>query len=582
MINKNTLCMGCMKDKGDANMCPFCGYLNDEPLQPPYLESGTTLAGRYIVGKILRTNGESAVYLGFDTENNRVVEVREFFPGSFCSRARDGLNVAVSQGEELVYREYLNSFTEICRAVARLRNLSGIVDTYDIFELNNTAYVVTARLDGVSLRSYIRKKGSIPYETALKMFLPLIATMISAHSIGVRHFGICPDTIILTRDGRAKIIDFGINEAHLSDTEMEAQLFEGYSAIEQYSLDGKKGEWTDVYGMCASLFYTITAKDPPGAIKRSYDPKLTIPKELVQTIPVHAVTAIAGGLQVGADKRIQKMEELKTALSKGQPAVAENNGFTPAPVRQVPKREPERPRQISEVTPINQKSDGFWDKVAAVFKLDGGRKENLKYGVISCGISFVVLGLIAFAVFSIFFGDTINSDPKPKNPGVSSSVSGDDGTESGVSSVIGGDFTLYEVPDLVGKSYTAAAEAYSMFDIIKVEERFSDTVKEGVIISQNVDADVECASGTPIGVVVSRGSEYVKLPNIVSKSVSDADEMLENAGLSLGEQTEEYSDSVEAGKIIKIKGGYEVGGKVPSGSYINIVVSKGPEPAAQQ
>jgi len=581
MINRNTLCMGCMKDKGDANVCPFCGYLNDSPQQPPYLAGGTTLAGRYILGKILRTNGESAVYLGFDSETKRIIEVKEFFPKSFCSRGSDGLTVGVSRGEELVYREYLNSFLEIARAVARLRNLSGIVDTYDIFELNNTAYVVSARLEGVSLRSYIRKKGAMPYEAASKAFLPIISTMISAHTIGVHHFGICPDTIILTRDGKAKIIDFGIPEAHLSDTEIEAQLFEGYSAVEQYSLDGKKGDWTDVYGICASLFFTITAKDPPGAINRSYDPSLTIPKELVRTIPVHAVTALAGGLQVVPEKRISSLESLKKSLTVGDSQKEDDLtvGVTAPPVSE--RENSSQPRSVSKVTPIDERSEGFWDKFSGMFNLDDNRKENLKYGIISCGIAFVVLGLIAWAVFAIFFGDMINDDPDTDTQvTVSSTTESLEPTESNVSSLYSDEVVLYQVPNLKGKSFEAAIETYSMFDIIKIEEQYSDSEDEGIIISQNVEAEIECAGGTPIGVVVSKGPENVKLPKIIGKTVSDADELLTNVGLNIGEQTEEYSDDVEAGKIISIKGGYKEGSKVPNGSYINIVVSKGEEPSA--
>ena len=574
MMNRQTLCMGCMKDKGDAVVCPFCGWSNDRREQPPFLNTGLTMLNRYVIGKKLRSNGESVVYMGFDIQQKCAVEIREFFPLTLCKRNPQSGEILINPGKESVYREYLKSFLEISRSAARLGDLNNIVKTYDIFEFNHSAYVISEHTSGIPLRSYIEKKGCLPYNIASKVFIPLVSSMISAHSIGLYHFGISPDSLILTPDGKLKLPDFGLPEAHLAETELTPQLYEGYSAIEQYYVDGKKGSWTDVYSLSAVFFYMLTGKNPPPATARKNNPSLTIPKELVQSIPVYAVSAIAGGLQVVPDQRIETVERLKSSLTvksqnvpANEPTIKKASGFSGRGGEFVPAG------QETSGSAVGEKMGGFWDKITDRFNLSENRRTNLKYGLISCLVSFVILSLVAYAVFTMFFKDMVKPGTKPVDSGTVS-----DNTSQETESLPENDSVMFDVPNLSGKAYDSAVSDYSMFDIIVTGHDFSDSIAEGRIISQNVEAGSQCASGSPIGVVVSKGPSQVKIPKIIGKTVSEADEILIAAGLNLGLQTEEFSDTVEMGKIIGISGGFKEGSKVDSGSYINIVVSKGPEP----
>ena len=489
-MNRQTLCMGCMKDKGDANVCPFCGHISGQNEQPPYLNSGLTMLGRYVIGRVLRVCGESVVYIGFDLEQKCAVEIREFFPTSLCTRNPQNGEIIISSGVELVFREYLGSFLEISRAVARLRDLSGVVGIYDIFEFNHSAYVISEHIEGITLRRYIEQNGYMSFNAANKLFVPVVSTMISAHSIGVYHFGISPDTLLVTPDGKLKILDFGLPEAHLSDTEIPAQLFDGYSAIEQYSLDGKKGSWTDVYGLSAVLFFMLTAKNPPSAVQRAYNPSLTIPKELVQSIPVYAVSAIAGGLQVQSEQRIETVERLKSSLTvktaTPEPTVKKTTGFVGG-AAEIPTEK--KPSAFAE------KFNGFWAVVAEKLNIDENKRTNLKYALISCAVSFLILSLIGYAIFSLFIKD-IDTDNEASG-GPSTIVS--DTTESDVSSLVTDTAIMHQVPDLKGKAYDVAVSDYSMFDLLIMGEEYSDSIAAGKIISQNVEPATECAQGSPIG-----------------------------------------------------------------------------------
>ncbi|MDR1563846.1 MAG: protein kinase, partial [Oscillospiraceae bacterium] len=284
-----------MKDKKDATECPFCGYRVGTPAEAPQLEPGTILLDRYLIGKALNQNGEGVSYISYDITQRKTIEIREFLPSSLCERELGQANVTVKAELKEVYRDYLADFLETARALVRLKEVASIVPVLDIFELNKTAYVVYRHYEGVTLFEAIshNKNSRIPWNDAAKIFKPVVSSIVAAHAIGLMHFGLSPHTILLTSDGSLKITGFGIPEAYLHETEIDAEPIDGFAAIEQYSIDGRKGKWTDVYGLSATLFFMVTGLTPPDAIKRSYDPSLNIPKDLAMSLPTHMVTAMA-------------------------------------------------------------------------------------------------------------------------------------------------------------------------------------------------------------------------------------------------------------------------------------------------
>jgi Uncharacterized protein conserved in bacteria len=570
------LCLGCMTNKGEAIQCPKCGYVEGTPQVLPFLEPGTLLKERYIVGKHLSANGEGVTYIGMDVTASKKVTIREYLPKTLCSRVKDDDNIIISPGNKLVYQDYLQDFMEIGRALIKLSNLPSIVPVTDMFEANKTAYIVYEYVDGKPLGEIIKRARRFTWEETRPLFLPLISTVNSAHSIGLVHFGISPENIIMTRSGTLKLQGFGSPDAHLAETELTPEFYEGFSAIEQYSLEGKKGKWTDVYAVCAVIFYALTGKRPPDAVSRSYEPRLNMPAEVAKSIPAHVVTALAGGLQVNIESRTHSMEELKNQLTnpvprrtepRPRPVQAPAAGYgdryvdesdyqqpvsrTPVPAASAPvtRREPEYDREDDEpeISPY-------------------------KYGIISGLIGFVVLGVIALIFINLVVLPMMNKDKTADEDDpamyVSSQADDDDSAPK----------VLYRVPNLVGKKWSSVNgnEKYSNFYIRLMDEVYDENYEEGRIISQTVEAGSTVEQNTPIGVVVSKGSKMRTVPKIIGMTVPDAAKALEQAGLALGDQAEEYSDDVESGRIIRLNGINE-GQKIQAGSMINVVVSIGPE-----
>ena len=567
------LCLGCMNNKGDAMECPKCGYIEGTPQVLPYLEPGTLLKERYIVGKHLTANGEGVTYIGFDVTTNKKVTVREYLPKTLCSRVKDDDSIIIASGNKLVYQDYLQDFMEIGRALTKLSSLPAIVPVIDMFEANKTAYIVYEFVDGKPLDEIIKRARRFTWEEARPLFLPLISTVNSAHSIGLVHFGISPENIIMTRSGTLKLQGFGSPDAHLAETELTPEFYEGFSAIEQYSLEGKKGKWTDVYAMCAVIFYALTGKRPPDAVSRSYEPRLNMPADVAQNIPAHVVTALAGGLQVNIDTRTHSMEELKNQFTNPVPR-------RPEP-KQVPAAAPPAPsgygdRYVDEPSYQERPAASAQMNRSAARDFDPDDDEPeispYKYGIISGLIGFVVLGVIALICLNLIVIPMMNKDKEQDEEDISSAyVSSEDNTDDEPK-------VLYRVPNLVNKKWSSVDgnEKYSNFYIRLKEEVYDENYEEGRIISQTVKAGSTVPQNTPIGVVVSKGSKMRTVPNIIGKTVSEASKELESAGLALGDQAEEYSDDVESGKIIRLNG-IEPGKKIQAGSMINVVVSLGPE-----
>ncbi len=593
----NDLCINCFARKGKTPQCQRCGYVDGTPKVAPYLAPGTVLAERFVVGRHEKVTGEGVTYLGYDAKTDERVIIREYLPLTLCSRPKTRDDVIINEGCQLTYEDYKQDFLDIAKAVTRLSDIDIFTPIRAIFECNNTAYAVYDKPDGRPLGDIVKKAQRLTWDEARPLFLPLIGAMNSAHAVGLVHFGISPDTIYFSRDKKLHVTGFAIPDSRMSDTSLKSELFEGYSAIEQYSTQGKRGKATDVYGMCALLFFTLTGKHPPEAVTRAYEPRLNMPAELADEIPSHVFATLAAGLQVMPEHRMQSMDELRSQLSiKSGPAARAAGAAAGAgsviygrTMKETSRPAPQNPRPansgaiyptgVSLKSRINDSAVGraigdFGNKVSNKISAFGGLKQ-WQYLLLSLVVSMVVLGIIALIVLTIFkpFLERNNTaNIKPAEEYVMEIQS-----ETEIKA-------MYEVPDLVGKEWKDVEknkDQYYYFEIFALaEEEASDKYDEGEIIRQSPEAGAQAEDGTVIQVVISSGASTVKIPKIKGKSVYEAQKMLDECGLRLGEQITEYSDEYEFGKIIDIVNN-KVGDKVGIGSYINVKVSAGPEPTTE-
>ncbi len=332
-MNDKQLCMGCMTElQPEDTKCPHCGYPVSGINPPDYMRVRTTVGGRYLVGRLLETAGDSAVYLGLDTQDNSLVTVREFYPKTLCKRAANGTLMIAAEDKNL-FEDYKLKFLSCARAVARLRDVLAIVPCFDILEENGTAYSISEYCTGVSLERFVREKGALPYEQARHLFLPLINALATIHAAGVLHLGISPKNILIDKEGSLRIKNFSIPETHTVSTECEAVLLTGYAAPEQYDPDAICTETADVYGIAASLLFALTGSQPPESTARTKrNDGLMMPADVVDSLPDHVKESLYRAMRVSPNHRTQTASQFLDELSATSAVAALIDEETPKAV----------------------------------------------------------------------------------------------------------------------------------------------------------------------------------------------------------------------------------------------------------
>lgn len=276
-----------------------------------WLSSGTMVGGRYRLEKVLGIGGYGITYRGNDIRLDRPVAVKEYYPSFWASRFTSrGTEVRCNVGMEDSYRKGMERFLDEAKTLVQLSDVSGVVRVSDFFEENQTAYLVMDYLDGKNLKQMaVGFGGRIPAEVLLPAVSPVISALRQVHAKGLIHRDISPDNIMMLSDGSVRLIDFGNARDTTDDRSMTLAMKEGFAPPEQYRSRGQ-GTWTDVYGICATIYYCLTGKLPPQAMDRLTGAPFPRPSELGVKISDWQEQAIMDGLDLYVNKRIQNMDEL--------------------------------------------------------------------------------------------------------------------------------------------------------------------------------------------------------------------------------------------------------------------------------
>lgn len=542
------LCLGCMCEINGEQKCPHCGFDKDSVQPAPFLPLGTILQERYLVGKQIDNSVEGAYYIGYDNFMHSVIVIHEFLPSGICGRAPGNVELVIRDGSEQTFETLKKSFLEYYRTLARLRELSSITPIYDIFSENGTCYTVEEKLDCITFGEYIeRSGGSIDWNTARPMFMPVLSALTSIHEAGITHFGINPESLVVTPAGKLRLQSFAIREVRQQNNLIAAELFDGCSAPEQYDSNAYLDERTDVYGFTATLFFALTGRLPEDADKRKPDGKLPLPTSVFKQLPPHVVTALAGGLQVLRSARTKSCEELKTQLSAAPTVRAIQNEAT------------RNAAQAAAVRSYNAKKKSGIPGFAWVL-----------VSCLSALLIFVVAAIIWISQsnFNIVISD--NSESSTASETAASS------TASVVSETSDPNSTV--APNLIDKEYSRVLSESSGADYTILQESeamFNSTIQEGNIVSQIPEAGSVISKGSTIVVVVSKGPQQRELPAINNLTVEEAIKTLSEMGFIVN-KAEVANDQVAKGSVIGYKD-YKVGDTAPYGSKLTITVSIGAE-----
>ncbi|MCE5236584.1 MAG: DUF5050 domain-containing protein [Clostridiaceae bacterium] len=311
------LCMGCLGEMQDGDrFCAQCGFDNEQPKEPHYLPPRSILAGKYLVGRVLGEGGFGITYLGFDLNLNIKVAIKEYFPAGYVARAGSGATVTPFTGSSAeYYNNGIEKFLTEARSLARFHNLDGIVEVRDFFRENGTAYIVMEFVDGVNLREALERRGGrMPAAEVMALMQPLVASLVKVHQTGLVHRDISPDNIMLTPEGRLKLLDFGAARDVAGNKSVSVVLKPGYAPEEQYRTHGELGAWTDIYALCGTIYKLITGVTPPESVERLSNDTLRAPAQLGVSVAPAQEAALLRGLSVRKEGRFSYTNELYDAL----------------------------------------------------------------------------------------------------------------------------------------------------------------------------------------------------------------------------------------------------------------------------
>lgn len=497
------LCPGCMEETLENGVCEHCGYSSDDVNSNEQLPQKFILKNRYVVGKAIYNTCEGVVYLGLDTVNLCKVEIKEFYPEGIAIRNPDK-TVGVIDLSKQAFGDALSDFVSLNNSLLQVE-LPSLAKTLDVFEENGTAYAVSEMVNGITLKSFVERNGGLlKWEQVRPLFLPLIDTVNQLNGVGIIHGGISPESIFVGRDGRLRLREILISRVRRVDRELSAQIYGGYSAIEQYDIDGAPlGGYTDVYGISATLMRTLMGIVPPGADKRREQETLSIPAHFAEELPRQVLVAMANGLQLLPEKRTQTVEKFRDELVYGE--TAENM----------------KAAQIKKA----QKEDVVSKKPTKAEKKQKEKKE-IKTGLIAllCTVG-VILVLIAILVFTLgksyFFGDkdkkTVSSEesmPEISSIGTYDSTVVDAKEEFTVPNLLG--LTMAEIEE------NADGDNYKHFKFVVIEKKFSSSYPRGQVCAQAVAAGTGVDDKTVIPLTISLGTQEFKAANTVGLSELEA------------------------------------------------------------
>lgn len=322
-------CMRCMSQKdSQQETCPACGFSEKDFVpEKHHLQPHTILKGQYLVGCALGEGGFGITYIGWDMFLHIPVAIKEYFPSGVVIRDQGQHTVSVFAGkDEESFLQGRSSFFREAQKVAKFDNNVGVVSVKNCFLENGTAYIIMEYISGINLGAYAELHGGkLTFTETLKLLRTPILTLEELHRASTWHRDISPENLMLAKDGKVKLIDFG--SAMESDREKKTRVLmirAGYSPVEMYSSTGEDGPYSDVYSMAATIYKLITGVTPPPATDRLDNDPLVPPSALgVKDISHAQEAALLKGMAVQVKSRYQTMEEFFDGLyGKNAPAPA--------------------------------------------------------------------------------------------------------------------------------------------------------------------------------------------------------------------------------------------------------------------
>ena len=527
------LCPYCLQPlPGAAQSCPHCGKSFAGRNPGGTLPVGTVLAGRYTVGEMLSIDGEGILYRGAENLGRFRVTIKEYLPITLTAERTAERTLRPKTGSEVLFKTTRMDFADLYRSIQRITPANGLEAVLDVVEANNSVYAILENLGGTPLDQWLENHpGTIRPDDACTMLQPVFEGVAAMHKIGLVHRGICPENIRVMENDRCRLAGYATVGLRTAGSGLHEQLYEGYSAPEQYSTAEFEGRYTDEYSLAAVFYRMVCGQAPVPAAQRIVADSNPRAKSVNGSLPLYVSQVLQLGLRLRPMERIQTVPQLYQALSSKE--------YTAELTRTM---KPETPVRTAQPEPE--------------------RKEHLlSLKALLAGIVILLSILILLTLWSVL-------SQHIHQPAASAAESEPASSEVMVPQNL--------VPNFIGMDYTQVQNnrEYTSMYLFYVTEEYSDTAPAGQIIQQEPSADTVLKAGETIRLVVSKGPQMAEMPNIIGFTQDSAVKELEARGLVASCFMVVNDGSYASGCVVRTS--EEPGTKVEVGTVITVYIAADP------
>ena len=527
------LCPYCLQPlPGAAQSCPHCGKSFAGRNPGGTLPVGTVLAGRYTVGEMLSIDGEGILYRGAENLGRFRVTIKEYLPITLTAERTAESTPRPKTGSEVLFKTTRMDFADLYRSIQRITPANGLEAVLDVVEANNSVYAILENLGGTPLDQWLENHpGTIRPDDACAMLQPVFEGVAAMHKIGLVHRGICPENIRVMENNRCRLAGYATVGLRTAGSGLREQLYEGYSAPEQYSTAEFEGRYTDEYSLAAVFYRMVCGQAPVPAAQRMVADSNPRAKSVNGSLPLYVSQVLQLGLRLRPMERIQTVPQLYQALSSKE--------YTAELTRTM---KPETPVRTAQPEPE--------------------RKEHLlSLKALLAGIVILLSILILLTLWSVL-------SQHIHQPAASAAESEPASSEVMVPQNL--------VPNFIGMDYTQVQNnrEYTSMYLFYVTEEYSDTAPAGQIIQQEPSADTVLKAGETIRLVVSKGPQMAEMPNIIGFTQDGAVKELEARGLVASCFMVVNDGSYASGCVVRTS--EEPGTKVEVGTVITVYIAADP------
>ena len=555
------------------------------------LEVGSFLSDRYEILSKVGAGGMSDVYKAKDHILSRFVAIK------------------VLKQEFSEDSSFVTKFRAEAQSAAGLEH-PNIVNIYDVGSENGLYYIVMEYVEGITLKTYIEKKGQLSFKESASIAIQVARGIESAHNKNIIHRDIKPQNIIISTEGKVKVTDFGIAKATSSNTISSDVMGSVHYASPEQARNGFVDGRSDIYSLGIVMFEMVTGRVPfdgettVAVALQHLQEEIARPSKYAPNLPISFEKIILKCTQKTPDRRYQTIEELLADIRRSL-AHPDEDFVTIAPLVDNGKTKVISPQELEQIKEgrgvaenlddTDDEEDDDSDEIDDSLLDDedyddeedddeenDGKLLNPKMdkaitimGIVTAVIIVIVIIYLALSVFGVFkFSGKKNSESQQTETQTESESESESESETEKEG---------QMVDIRGMSVDDAQERVDRLNldltVFAYETRQSDE-EEGTILEQDVKAGDVVKRGSQINVVIAgkgdNTSEMVKIPSVIGKTKSSAKSTLESAGFKVNFEYGDYNDSVAADVVTAQSPSAK--NQAAKGSTVTVTLSPGQKP----